>query len=99
MFVFGDSVTLAIAFLPCAERPNDYDHQALRIHVAGKNAGANQATKGGKMGYPVTPAIGTRVVGRDIDRLKPESADKSLLERWRGCDVPDSEAIKTNWRL
>src|SRR6267143_6895099 len=101
----GDSVTFGYR-VPTVwpERPNDYDHQALPYPMllekelrAANPARQIEVVTMAVPGY--TSHQGLAWLRRDIDRLKPDLLTISF--GWNDAsfsDVPDSEAIKTNWQ-
>jgi len=101
----GDSVTFGYR-VPTVwpERPNDYDRQALPypmlLEKELRTANPNRQIEVVTMAVPgYTSHQGLAWLRRDIDRLKPDLLTISF--GWNDAsfsDVPDSEAIKTNWQ-
>ncbi len=101
----GDSVTFGYR-VPTVwpERPNDYDRTALPFPMLLEKelqaANPNRQIEVVTMAVPgYTSHQGLAWLQRDIDRLKPDLLTISF--GWNDAsfsDVPDSEAIKTNWR-
>jgi lysophospholipase L1-like esterase len=101
----GDSVTFGYR-VPTVwpDRPNDYDHQALPypmlLEKELRAANPNKQIEVLTMAVPgYTSHQGRAWLRRDIDRLKPDLLTISF--GWNDAsfsDVPDREAIKTNWR-
>ena len=101
----GDSVTFGYR-VPTVwpERPNDFDRQALPYPVllekelrAANPARQIEVVTMAVPGY--TSYQGLAWLRRDIDRLKPDLL--TIGFGWNDAsfsDVPDSEAIKTNWQ-
>lgn len=101
----GDSVTFGYR-VPTVwpDQPNDYDREALpypmllekELRAANPNKDIEVIT----MAVPgYTSHQGLAWLRRDIDQLKPDLLTISF--GWNDAslsDVPDSEAIKTNWR-
>ncbi len=101
----GDSVTFGYRVPTVwAERPNDYDRQALPYPMLLEKE--LRATNPNKQIEVITMAVpgytshqGLAWLQRDIDQLKPDLLIISF--GWNDAsfsDVPDREAIKTNWR-
>src|SRR6266849_5142596 len=101
----GDSVTFGYR-VPTVwpERPNDYDRQALPfpmlLEKELRTANPNRQIEVVTMAVPgYTSHQGLAWLQRDIDRLKPDLL--TIGFGWNDAsfsDVPDSEAIKTNWQ-
>ncbi|MEP6741427.1 MAG: SGNH/GDSL hydrolase family protein [bacterium] len=101
----GDSVTFGYR-VPTVwvERPNDYDRQALPypmlLEKELRAANSNKQIEVITMAVPgYTSHQGLAWLRRDIDQLKPDLLTISF--GWNDAslsDVPDREAIKTNWR-
>jgi lysophospholipase L1-like esterase len=100
----GDSVTFGYRVPTVwADKPNDYDRQALPYPVLLENELRN--ANPGKQIDVITLAVpgytshqGLAWLKRDIDRLQPDLLVVSF--GWNDAsfsDVPDREAIKTNW--
>ena len=100
----GDSVTFGYR-VPTVwpDKPNDYDRQALPypmlLEKALREANPNKQVEVVTMAVPgYTSHQGLAWLRRDIDRLKPDLLTISF--GWNDAsfsDVPDREAIKTNW--
>ncbi|HBB89703.1 MAG TPA: hypothetical protein DC047_19025 [Blastocatellia bacterium] len=100
----GDSVTFGYR-VPTVwpDKPNDYDRQALPypmlLEKELRAANPNKQIEVVTMAVPgYTSHQGLAWLRRDIDRLKPDLVTISF--GWNDAslsDVPDSEAIKTNW--
>jgi lysophospholipase L1-like esterase len=100
----GDSVTFGYR-VPTVwpDKPDDYDRQALPFPMLLENelraANPNKQIEVVTMAVPgYTSHQGLAWLKRDIDRLKPDLLTISF--GWNDAsfsDVPDREAIKTNW--
>jgi len=101
----GDSVTFGYR-VPTVwpDKPNDYDRTALPypmlLEKELRAANPNKQIEVVTMAVPgYTSHQGLAWLRRDIDRLKPDLLTVSF--GWNDAsfsDVPDSDAIKTNWR-
>ena len=105
MVCLGDSVTFGYR-VPTVwpDKPRDYDPSwAALSDVAGKRIAGRKSTKQIEVITMAVPGYtshqGLAWLQRDIDRLKPDLLTISF--GWNDAsfsDVPDREAIKTNWR-
>jgi lysophospholipase L1-like esterase len=101
----GDSVTFGYR-VPTVwlDKPNDYDRAALPFPMLLEKelraANPNKKIEVVTMAVPgYTSHQGLAWLRRDIDKLKPDLL--TINFGWNDAsfsDVPDSEAIKTNWR-